>query len=88
MVQDLLSGKLFIPHISEVLKDPGGARYAGLVLPFALRFCVVSPAPCACVWGGGQWVGVSHLSLVQLFATLWTVAHQVPVSVGFSRQEY
>ena len=28
------------------------------------------------------------LSHVQLFATLWTVAHQAPPSMGFSRQEY
>ena len=28
------------------------------------------------------------LSCVQLFATLWTVAHQAPPSMGFSRQEY
>ena len=28
------------------------------------------------------------LSHVQLFVTLWTVAHQAPLSVGFSRQEY
>ena len=28
------------------------------------------------------------LSRVQLFATPWTVAHQVPLSMGFSRQEY
>ena len=27
-------------------------------------------------------------SLVPLFATPWTVAHQVPLSMGFSRQEY
>ena len=25
---------------------------------------------------------------VPLFATLWTVAHQFPLPVGFSRQEY
>ena len=25
---------------------------------------------------------------VQLSATLWTIAHQAPLSVGFSRQEY
>ena len=25
---------------------------------------------------------------VQLFATLWTVGHQAPLSMGFSRQEY
>ena len=28
------------------------------------------------------------LSCVQLFATLWTVALQAPLSLGFSRQEY
>ena len=28
------------------------------------------------------------LSCVQLFATPWTVAHQVPLSMEFSRQEY
>ena len=28
------------------------------------------------------------LSHVQLFATLWTVAHQASLSIGFSRQEY
>ena len=31
---------------------------------------------------------VKLLSHVRLFATLWTVAHQVPPSMGFSRQEY
>ena len=35
---------------------------------------------CVCVCCG--------LSLVQLFETLWTVAHQAPLSMGFSRQEY
>ena len=28
------------------------------------------------------------LSHIQFFATLWTVAHQAPLSMGFSRQEY
>ena len=28
------------------------------------------------------------LSRVRLFVTLWTVAHQAPLSMGFSRQEY
>ena len=35
---------------------------------------------CVCVLG--------RFSHVQLFATLWTVAHQAPLSMGFSRQEY
>ena len=31
---------------------------------------------------------LSRFSHVQLFAMLWTVAHQAPLSMGFSRQEY
>ena len=31
---------------------------------------------------------LSHFSCVQVFATLWTVAHQAPLSMGLSRQEY
>ena len=38
------------------------------------------PSPLMCVWSG--------LSHVWLFVTLWTVAHQAPQSIGFSRQEY
>ena len=36
---------------------------------------------CACVCA-------ESLSHVQLFLTPWTVAHQAPLSMGFSRQEY
>ena len=32
-----------------------------------------------------KWKSRSH---VQLFANLWTIAHQAPPSMGFSRQEY
>ena len=31
---------------------------------------------------------LSHFSYVQLFVTPWTVAHQAPLSMGFSRQTY
>ena len=31
---------------------------------------------------------LSHFSHVQLFATLWTVVRQTPLSMGFSRLEY
>ena len=31
---------------------------------------------------------LSCFSCIQLFATLWTLAHQSPLSMGFSRQEY
>ena len=35
---------------------------------------------CVCV--------LSRFSHVQLFVTLWTIAHQAALSMGFSRQEY
>ena len=45
---------------------------------------------CVCVW-----VCVCEMSCLcvcsrylQLFGTLWTVTHQAPLSIGFSRQEY
>ena len=31
---------------------------------------------------------LSHFSRVQLFVTPWTVAHQAPLSVEFSKQEH
>ena len=31
---------------------------------------------------------VSEVSRVRFFATPWTVVHQAPPSMGFSRQEY
>ena len=37
---------------------------------------------------GKEWVKMKLLSRVQLFVTPWTVAYQVPLSMGFSRQEY
>ena len=33
-------------------------------------------------------VKVKLLSRVQLFGTPWAVAYQIPLSMGFSRQEY
>ena len=38
---------------------------------------------------GGPWVVMCHvLSHVRLFATPWTVAHQAPLSMEFSQQDY
>ena len=34
------------------------------------------------------WAALSCFSCVRLFAILWMVACQVPLSMGFSRQEY
>ena len=35
-----------------------------------------------------EWVSEKSLSHVWLFVTPWTVAHQAPLSMEFSRQEY
>ena len=40
---------------------------------------------CYLKWSEVNWI---RGSLVQLFATPWTVAHQAPPSMEFSRQEY
>ena len=42
---------------------------------------------CVCVYVHVR-VSECMLSLVQLFVTPWTVAHQALLSMGFSRQEY
>ena len=45
--------------------------------------------PMSSALAGGFFVGVpSHFSCVRLFETLWTIAHQAPLSVELSRQEY
>ena len=31
---------------------------------------------------------LSSFSLARIFVTLWSIAHQAPLSMGFSRQEY
>ena len=51
-----------------------------LPLCFKLQAPYHTPISRVCVW--------SHFSCVQPFVMLWTVAHQVPLSIGFSRQEY
>ena len=52
-----------------------------------LSICLSVPfwtgsSACACV------CVCESLSRVQLFATAWTAAHQAPLSMEFSRQEY
>ena len=39
-------------------------------------------------WSWCSLVRAKSLSHIRLFVTPWTVAHQAPLSMGFSRQEY
>ena len=43
---------------------------------------------CVCIYIYVYRKKVKLLSCVRFFATPWTVAHQAPLYVGFSRQEY
>ena len=54
---------------------------------------VSGPAPCDYCWELGYrcmtcGCVLSHSSRVLLFVTLWSVAHQAPLFMEFSRQEY
>ena len=56
-----------------------------IVLQYCVGFYLISTwishrHVCVCMW--------SHFCHVQLFVALWIVAHQAPLSMGFSRQEY
>ena len=42
---------------------------------------------CVCVWYMHACM-LSRFNRIWLFVTLWTVAHQAPLSMGFSSQEY
>ena len=58
----------------------GGKLWLKFSLHFANQAMRLGTELCACM--------LSPFSRVQLFVTLWTVAHQVPLFMGFSRQEY
>ena len=50
--------------------------YIYLKADFIATFMIM----CACM--------LSHFSCVRLFSTAWSIAHQAPLSMGFSRQGY
>ena len=62
--------------------QPCPTRYVILFSPtfFLCVFCFVVGFITACM--------LNRFSRVRLSATLWTAAHQAPLSMGFSRQEY
>ena len=63
--------------------SPPGSAVPGILQAGTLEWVAISFSN---VW---KWkVKVKSLSHVQLSATPWTAAYQVPLSTGFSRQEY
>ena len=63
--------------------SPPGSPISGILQARTLEWVAISFSN---AWKGE--VKVKLLSHVQLLATPWTVAHQAPPSMGFSRQEY
>ena len=55
-----------------------------MILNAHTRMCVQKKSYALCIY----WCVLSLFSRVRLCVTLWTVAHQAPLSLGFSRQEY
>ena len=63
--------------------SPPGFAIPGILQARTLEWVAISFS------NASKWkVKVKLLSRVRLFATPWTVAHQAPLSMGFSRQEY
>ena len=63
--------------------SPRGSPVPGILQARTLEWVAIAFS------NAGKWkVKVKSLSLIQLFSTPWTAAHQAPPSMGFSRQEY
>ena len=71
---------------SAVILDPKKIKSdtVSIVSPSIYHEVMVPDAMILVFWK----VKVKSLSHVRLFVTPWTVAYQVPLSMGFSRQEY
>ena len=75
-----------VPIKNSILSQTSSQHFHFLTFGVSKNFFSTHPFPgsccrmCACV--------LSHFSHIQFFATLWTVAYQSPLSMGFSRQEY
>ena len=63
--------------------SPPGYPVPGILQARTLEWVAISFSN---AWKGK--VKVKSLSPVRLFATPWSAAHQAPLSMGFSRQEY
>ena len=55
---------------------------------YASKFGKLSNSHRAGNGGRAEETSPRRVSHVQLFVTLWTIAHQAPLSLGFCRQEY
>ena len=65
------------------IRSPPGSPVPGILQGRTLKWVAISFSN-ACKWK----VKGKSLSRVRLVVTPWTAAHQAPLSMGFSRQEY
>ena len=87
------TGKICISWVKgRAKKGPEERRQVSLQVPpvwLILKFLYkINVCACVYVWCVCVCVCAQLLSCVQLFATHGLVAHQAPLSMGFSRQEY
>ena len=75
------------PTITEIQKEASGDGYIGYKQAHHAHVLVSSGFQSS-IWGNDRILcgKVKSLSRVRLFVTPWTVAYQVPLSMGFSRQ--
>ena len=88
----------FSPGVLKVVHWAGypdfywGACHQPSDYPFSVSSdgisCTVSLLTCILPLGPWSFIVLSRFSCVRLFANLWTVAHQAPLSMGFRRKEY
>ena len=71
-------------HASSPRRSGGGSCQQGLLLTCSCQHYSQGPP----LGPEGLADTLSCFCRVRLFATLWTVASQAPLSMGFSRQEY
>ena len=69
----------------EFARSGGGCWGGGHPSPPHSETVSFSSGPCECCMCACM---LSCFSRVQFLATPWTIAHQAPLSLGFSRQEY
>ena len=85
---DILDAAAKLLQSCLTLCDPIDGSPAGSPIPGILQARTLEWVAISFSNAGKRKVKVKSLSLVRLLATPWTAAHQAPLSMGFSRQEY
>ena len=93
MISNILSPSIFsvfpiFPWLPQRSNPVRSCRFScSPYLAFIWGTQAIALAISMCMHMVGECV-LNHYSCVWLFVALWTVAHQAPLSMGFSRQEH